>query len=177
MIFGDPFHFAVSTEYVVPWNNNFDFCNGLIHFYIDGMVFPIETINATLACEIHMLSERLSHLPVDMLLYEMEKNEAFRQLYDLVYPADPSSLNDYRFEISPASFSDNNYIILAVSNGTNVRIMGAKLKYNVEKSRHDLNDVTIREAIVDNNLLVEISKKIIQWLDGRQNNKETVLLS
>lgn len=171
MIFGDPFHFAVCTEYVVPWNNNFDFCNGLMHFYIDGMVFPIETINATLTCEIHMLSERLANLPVDMLVYEMERKEAFRHLYNLVYPADSSSLNDYRFEISPASFSDNGYIVLAVSNGTNVRIMGAKLKYNVEESRHNLNDINIYETIVNYNLLVEISKKVIQWLDGRDKGR------
>ena len=85
--------------------------------------------------------------------------------------SDSSSLNDYRFEISPASFSDNGYIVLAVSNGTNVRIMGAKLKYNVEESRHDLNDINIYETIVNYNLLVEISKKVIQWLDGRDKGR------
>ena len=49
--------------------------------------------------------------------------EAFIKIYNLRFPEDWDVDEDYRFDISPVAFSDNNCLIFAVSNGSMVRVL------------------------------------------------------
>ncbi len=91
----------------------------------------------------------------------MQKDKAFVEIYNITFPEDVDIDNDYRFDVSPQSFSDSDCYVFAISNGEQVRIMAAKLNYIIKNSRHELKNLDISEAFITINEL----KKIISELD------------
>ena len=68
--------------------------------------------------------------------------EAFIKIYNLRFPEDWNVDEDYRFDISPVVFSDNNCLIFAVSNGSMVRVLAASnLEYIKAESRYNLKNI------------------------------------
>ena len=65
-----------------------------------------------------------------------------------------------RITVRFLSFSDKNYYIFAVSNGIQVRILAAKLKYNKKISRHILKKAAISEAFISVREMEEIAKAL-----------------
>lgn len=160
MILGDPYKFAIIIKTIKEWNLDEAFCNGILLFCIDGSIFPKEICTATLKSEIGPLRENLENIAVDTSLFYAEKGRAFKQIYNMIVPADFTLDNDYRFDISPLSFADENCYTFAVSNGTQVRILAAKLEYNKELSRHELKNTDIKEAFISLEELSKIAKAL-----------------
>lgn len=147
MILGDPYKFSIIIDTIKDWNIDDAFSNGVLLFCIDGNFFPKEVATATLKCEVQLLEENFKNLTVDERLYSMQKDKAFVEIYNMTFPLDTD--NDYRFDISPQSFSDNDCYVFAISNGEQVRIMASKLNYIIEDSRHELKDISVSEAFID----------------------------
>lgn len=160
MILGNPYSFSVFINTIKEWNIDNEFCNGILLFCVDGDFFPKRIVTATLKCEIQPLKEKLMNLVVDEILYNMPKDRAFANLYSITFPEDTDIDNDYRFDISPDSFTDDNCFIFAVSNGEKVRIVAAELYYNIEGSRHEVTNVDISEAYITIDELNEIIAKL-----------------
>lgn len=148
MILGDPYNFAIFTQTIKQWNADTSFCNGILLFSINGKSFPKEILTATLKSEIQPLKEKLGNLVINDELYNMGKEEAFSEIYNITFPSEWDTENDYRYDITPLSFSDNNCYVFAVSNGKNIRIMASGMKYIAEESRHDLNNIEVSETFV-----------------------------
>lgn len=149
MILGNPYKFSVFTSTIKEWNIDNVFCNGVLIFCIDGNIFPKTIVTATLKCEIPLLKEKLRNLITNERLYNMQRDKAFAEIYNITFPEDISIDNDYRFDITPELFADENCYVFAVSNGKEVRIMAAKLNYIVEESRHELSNVDISETFIE----------------------------
>lgn len=161
MILGNPYSFSVFINTIEEWNIDDEFCNGVLLFCVDGYFFPKRITAASLRCEIQPLKEKLMNLVVDEALYNMQKDRAFAQIYEITFPENIDIDNDYRFDISPNSFTDENCFVFAVSNSRKVRIMAAELKYDREKSRHEILNADISEAF----LTIDELNKIIAKLD------------
>lgn len=149
MILGNPYKFSIIIDTIKEWNIDEAFCNGVLLFCIDGNFFPKEVITATLKCEVQLLRENFKNLTVDEKLYNMQKDKAFVEIYNMTFPLDTDIDNDYRFDISPQSFSDNDCYVFAISNGEQVRIMASKLNYVMKDSRHELNGISVSETFID----------------------------
>lgn len=160
MILGDPYKFAIIVKTIKEWNVDETFCNGILLFCIDGSIYPKEIFTATLKSEINLLKENLENIAVDNELFYAEKEGAFNQIYNMVFPANSDLDNDYRFDITPLSFSDDNCYIFAISNGTQVRILAAKLKYIKIFSRHNLKNVDIKETFISAKEVNKIAKSM-----------------
>ena len=100
------------------------------------------------------------NLAEDEILYDMQKDRAFARIYDIAFPEDTSISNDYRFDISPEVFADDNCFIFAIRNGEKVRIMAAKLNYNKKESRHEISNVDISETFITIDELNRIIAKL-----------------
>lgn len=160
MILGNPYKFSVFISTIKEWNIDNEFCNGVLLFCIDGDIFPKKIVTVTLKCEIRLLKEKLKNLVTNERLYNMPKDEAFAEIYNITFPENISIDNDYRFDITPETFADENSYIFAVSNGNEVRIMAAKLNYVVEESRHKLNS-----EISETFMAIDDLNKILSQLD------------
>ena len=160
MILGNPYKFSVFISTIKEWNIDNEFCNGVLLFCIDGNIFPKKIVTATLKCEIQLLKEKLRNLITNERLYNMQRDKAFAEIYNITFPEDISIDNDYRFDITPESFADENCYVFAVSNGKEVRIMATKLNYIVEESRHELSNVDISETFIENEDLNQIISKL-----------------
>ena len=161
MILGNPYKFSVFISTIKEWNIDNEFCNGVLLFCIDGNIFPKKIVTATLKCEIQLLKEKLRNLITNERLYNMQRDKAFAEIYNITFPEDISIDNDYRFDITPESFADENCYVFAVSNGKEVRIMATKLNYIVEESRHELSNVDISETFIE----IEYLNQIISQLE------------
>ena len=60
------------------------------------------------------IKNSLNNIPVDTSIYNMNTSEAFKTLYNLVYPVEFENDNDYRYELSPMALTDENAFVLAV---------------------------------------------------------------
>ncbi len=150
MILGDPCKFSIFVKTIKEWNIDNSFCNGILFFCINGGIYPKEEIIvATLKCEIPKLKEHLMNIAINNELYYMQKQKAFEKIYNITFPENFNIDNDYRYDISPISFSDNHIYIFAVSNGRQVRILASKLNYIIEQSRHNLKNIVISEVFID----------------------------
>ena len=161
LILGNPYKFSVFISTIKEWNIDNEFCNGVLLFCIDGNIFPKKIVTATLKCEIQLLKEKLRNLITNERLYNMQRDKAFAEIYNITFPEDISIDNDYRFDITPESFADENCYVFAVSNGKEVRIMATKLNYIVEESRHELSNVDISETFIE----IEDLNQIISQLE------------
>ena len=122
MILGNPYKFSVFISTIKEWNIDNEFCNGVLLFCIEGNIFPKKIVTATLKYEIQLLKEKLRNLITNERLYNMQRDKAFAEIYNITFPEDISIDNDYRFDITPESFADENCYVFAVSNGKKVRI-------------------------------------------------------
>lgn len=150
MILGDPARFAVIFEIVNKWNIDSSFNNGILMFSIDWKVYPRnEIINATLNFEIPNLKKCMSNICVDEQIFGLPKYEAFIKIYNLRFPEDWNVDEDYRFDISPVIFSDNNCLIFAVSNGSMVRVLAtSNLEYVKAESRYNLKNIEVSDTYI-----------------------------
>ena len=150
MILGDPAQFAIMFEIVNKWNIDSSFSNGILTFFINGKIYPKgEAINVTLNFEIPNMKRNMSNICVDAQIFELPKYEAFIKIYSLRFPDDWDIAEDYRFDISPIAFSDNNCLIFAVSNGNMVRVLAtSNLEYIVAESKYDLENIEIGETYI-----------------------------
>lgn len=160
MILGDPYKFAVSIQKIKDWNIDETFFNGVLLFFINGIIYPQEIFTAALNCEIHMLQEKFKNIAFDKELFYKEKEAAFQQIYNITFPEDINLDNDYQFDITPLSFSDANCYIFAVSNNIQVRILAAELKYLKENSRHMLENAVVKETFISVQDMNEIAKAL-----------------
>ena len=161
MILGNPYKFSVFISTIKEWNIDNEFCNGVLLFCIEGNIFPKKIVTATLKYEIQLLKEKLMNLIINERLYNMQRDKAFAEIYNITFPEDISIDNDYRFDITPESFADENCYVFAVSNGKEVRIMATKLNYIVEESRHELSNIDISETFIE----IEDLNQIISQLE------------
>ena len=168
MILGDPYKFAVITQEIKEWNTCNTFCNGVLLFCIDGEIFPKTIDTATLTYELSGYEKKLTTIVDDNKLYNMQKEEAFVCIYDLVHPEDWDIDNDYRFDFSPETLSNANgdCKVFVVSNGENVRIMAAsEIKYNKEESRHELDNIAISDTTIKVEEFHEIMSALKSYID------------
>lgn len=160
MILGNPYKFAVIMQTIKEWNIDDTFCNGVLLFCVDGKIFPQEILTAPLTSEINPLKEKLQNIAVNAEIFNMDKRKAFEQMYNVTFPEDMTIDNDYKFDITPLSFPEDNCYIFAVSDSVQVRILAAKLKYIREESRHMLKNVDITEALISMKEMKEIAGKL-----------------
>ncbi len=160
MILGDPYKFAIIIKIIREWNMDETFGNGVLLFCVDGSIFPKEILTATLNSEINPLKEKLKNINVNNEIFKMEKEEAFKKIYNITFPEDVDLDNDYQFDITPLSFPEDNCYIFAVSDGTKIRILASKLKYSREESRHKLKNMNVNEAFISMEEMNEIVKEL-----------------
>lgn len=128
MIIGDPYKFAIDMQKIEEWNYSGDntFLNGVLLFFIDGAIFPTEIRTATLISELEPLKNVLENPIIDKRLFNMEKGDAYMELYDLTFPENDADHN-YGYHLTPASLSEDHCHVFCVSDGLKTRVLGAHL--------------------------------------------------
>ncbi|MBW4846121.1 MULTISPECIES: Imm42 family immunity protein [unclassified Lacrimispora] len=99
MILGDPYKFSIIIDTIKEWNIDDAFCNGVLIFCVDGNLFPKEIVTATFKGEVQLLKKNFKYLTVDEDLYNMQKDKAFVEIYNITFPEDVDIDNDYRFDV------------------------------------------------------------------------------
>ena len=93
----------------------------LIHIFIDGAIFPTEIRTATLISELEPLKNVLENPIIDKRLFNMEKGDAYMELYDLTFPENDADHN-YGYHLTPASLSEDHCHVFCVSDGLKTRV-------------------------------------------------------
>jgi len=165
MIAGNPYTFAIIAEVVDEWNpEESTWRLGLLFFCVDGALFPNDIRTATLNAEIRPVKDLLKSLVIDKKLFNMEKEEAFVELYYATFPENWNRDNDWRFHISPLTMSDARCDVFAVSDGKRIRILASKVDYIREEERSDLTNLNISETYITNSELNTVIEKLEEFL-------------
>ena len=97
---------------------------------LDNIFFPDTVRNTTLNVDLYHLTRDDSPFMnpvIDPDLYELEKEQLFKTLYETTYPEDIEADNDYKYVWPLDEIGDAGFDIFSVSNGKKIKIFGAKL--------------------------------------------------
>ena len=131
MVIGDPCKFGFIIERIREWEASGTYQSGIVFLFLDNTIYPDTVRNTTLNVDLYHLTRDDSPFMnpvIDPDLYELEKEQLFKTLYETTYPEDIEADNDYKYvwwelhEIGDAGFD-----IFSVSNGKKIKIFGAKL--------------------------------------------------
>lgn len=163
MIVGDPYKFAIITEFIPNWNTNNSWRNGIILFSINGKLLCNEIRTSTLNVDLYEFINNIkrieTHFPINTLIYEMDKYSAFVEMYNISFPSDINIPNNYIYRISISELEDDDYYIFAVANKNKIRLLGGELKSPSMKCDN------IVEVILSKNYLSHFLEKLICEVD------------
>lgn len=165
MVIGDPYKFSIIFDRVDKWNMSINDNNGYLNLSIDSEIFPKKLINTIVNTSLFDIKNSLNNIPVDTSIYNMNTSEAFKTLYNLVYPVEFENDNDYRYELSPMALTDENAFVFAVKGKGKVKIVASILEYDYENSRYIFNDKVI-EVILEQDEIAEIVNNIDDIING-----------
>ena len=177
MIFGDPHKFAILAKEIPEWTLEGSYITGLFHFIVDSKLFPDYTPASSLGTDIgvnlcessNTPTNALISQPEDALLFNMPKEEAFTKMLNamLPYALNPDAdvpcdfEEDYRYRASTPNIEDAGCYVFAVSFGSEIRVLGAKIRYLAENVIDGMHweiyeNIDVYEAILPKKEILEI---------------------
>ena len=130
MVIGDPCKFGFIIERIREWEASATYQSGIVFLFLDNTIYPDTVRNTTLNVDLYHLTRDDSPFMnpvIDPDLYELEKEQLFKTLYETAYPEDIEADNDYKYVWPLQEIGDAGFEIFSVSNGKKIKIFGAKL--------------------------------------------------
>lgn len=130
MVIGDPCKFGFIIERIREWEASGTYQSGIVFLFLDNTIYPDTVRNTTLNVDLYHLTRDDSPFMnpvIDPDLYELEKEQLFKTLYETAYPEDIEADNDYKYVWPLQEIGDAGFEIFSVSNGKKIKIFGAKL--------------------------------------------------
>ena len=130
MVIGDPCKFGFIIERIREWEASGTYQSGIVFLFLDNTIYPDTVRNTTLNVDLYHLTRDDSPFMnpvIDPDLYELEKEQLFKTLYETAYPEDIEADNDYKYVWPLQEIGDAGFDIFSVSNGKKIKIFGAKL--------------------------------------------------
>lgn len=130
MVIGDPCKFGFIIERIREWEASGTYQSGIVFLFLDNTIYPDTVRNTTLNVDLYHLTRDDSPFMnpvIDPDLYELEKEQLFKTLYETAYPEDIEADNDYKYVWPLLEIGDAGFEIFSVSNGKKIKIFGAKL--------------------------------------------------
>ena len=130
MVIGDSCKFGFIIERIREWEASGTYQSGIVFLFLDNTIYPDTVRNTTLNVDLYHLTRDDSPFMnpvIDPDLYELEKEQLFKTLYETAYPEDIEVDNDYKYVWPLQEIGDAGFEIFSVSNGKKIKIFGAKL--------------------------------------------------
>ena len=130
MVIGDLCNFGFIIERIREWEASGTYQSGIVFLFLDNTIYPDTVRNTTLNVDLYHLTRDDSPFMnpvIDPDLYELEKEQLFKTLYETAYPEDIEADNDYKYVWPLQEIGDAGFTIFSVSNGKKIKIFGAKL--------------------------------------------------
>ena len=130
MVIGDSYKFGFIIERIREWEASATYQSGIVFLFLDNTIYPDTVRNTTLNVDLYHLTRDDSPFMnpvIDPDLYELEKEQLFKTLYETAYPEDIEADNDYKYVWPLQEIGDAGFEIFSVSNGKKIKIFGAKL--------------------------------------------------
>ncbi|MBR4342897.1 MAG: hypothetical protein IKP88_09355, partial [Lachnospiraceae bacterium] len=122
--------FGFIIERIREWEASGTYQSGIVFLFLDNTIYPDTVRNTTLNVDLYHLTRDDSPFMnpvIDPDLYELEKEQLFKTLYETAYPEDIEADNDYKYVWPLLEIGDAGFEIFSVSNGKKIKIFGAKL--------------------------------------------------
>lgn len=130
MVIGDPCKFGFIIERIREWEASSTYQSGIVFLFLDNTIYPDTVRNTTLNVDLYGLTRDdnpFMNPVIDPDLYELEKEQLFKTLYETAYPEDIEADNDYKYVWDLQEIGDAGFEIFSISNGKKIKIFGAKL--------------------------------------------------
>ena len=130
MVIGNTYKFGFIIERIREWEASATYQSGIVFLFLDNTIYPDTVRNTTLNVDLWHLTRDDSPFMnpvIDPDLYELEKEQLFKTLYETAYPEDIEADNDYKYVWPLEEIGDAGFDIFSVSNGKKIKIFGAKL--------------------------------------------------
>ena len=131
MVIGDLDKFGFIIERIREWEASATYQSGIVFLFLDNTIYPDTVRNTTLNVDLYYITRDDSPFMnpvIDPDLYELEKEQLFKTLYETAYPEDIEAYNDYKYVWPLEEIGDAGFDIFSVSNGKKIKIFGAKLR-------------------------------------------------
>ena len=160
MVIGDPCKFGFIIERIREWEVSGTYQSGIVFLFLDNTIYPDTVRNTTLNFDLYHLTRDDSPFMnpvIDPDLYELEKEQLFKTLYETAYPEDIEADNDYKYVWDLQEIGDAGFEIFSISNGKKIKIFGAKLH---------IDDVDLLNMVeLDLDEYLSIAKEVKNFVD------------
>lgn len=177
MIFGNPYHFAIWTDFVPEWSELYK--NGLFHLIINGKLYPDDIKTSTLFSDLYEITDSdcaLISQPQNDEIFYLPTEIAFKRLFDLTYP-EPSEQEEYPEQIFDYCITSSNIsscggIFFAVSNDISLRVIGGVIQQLVKDENEEKNvweyikKPSLQDIIILKHDLNEIMNNVRRYADS-----------
>ena len=130
MVIGNTYKFGFIIERIREWEASATYQSGIVFLFLDNTIYPDTVRNTTLNVDLYHLTRDDSPFMnpvIDPDLYELDKEQLFKTLYETAYPEDIEAYNDYKYVWPLEEIGDAGFDIFSISNGKKIKIFGAKL--------------------------------------------------
>ena len=160
MVIGDPCKFGFIIERIREWEASGTYQSGIVFLFLDNTIYPDTVRNTTLNVDLYHLTRDdnpFMNPVIDPDLYELEKEQLFKTLYETAYPEDIEADNDYKYVWPLQEIGDAGFDIFSISNGKKIKIFGAKLH---------IDDVDLLNMVeLDLDEYLSIAKELKNYVD------------
>ena len=144
MVFGNPYHFAIWTDFVPQWSDLYK--NGLFYLIINGKLYPDDIRTSTLSSDLYEITDSdcaLISQPQNDEIFYLPTEVAFKRLFNLTYPK-PTEQDEYPEQIfdyciTSSNISSRGGCFFAVSNDMSLRVIGGVIQQLVKDESEEKN--------------------------------------
>ncbi|WP_239954914.1 immunity 42 family protein [Pantoea sp. Z09] len=177
MIFGDPYRFAIWTDYIPQWSESYE--NGLFYLLINGNLYPDDIRTSTLSTDLYEITGKdcalVSH-PENREIFTLPKKEAFEALLNLAYP-EPSEDDEYPEQVFDYCITSSNVssfggCFFAVANEGSLRIIGGQTEHLIKDESGEknvwgcINNPNIEDITISKDEINEIIMQVKEFADS-----------
>ncbi|HDS6853826.1 TPA: immunity 42 family protein [Enterobacter cancerogenus] len=177
MIFGDPYRFAIWTEYIPQWGETIK--NGLFYLVINGTLYPGDVRTSTLLADLYEVIANdcalISH-PQNKEIFSLPTEDAFNRLFYLTYP-EPTEEDEYPEQVFDYCITSSNVsafggCFFAVANDTSLRIIGGTIQHIIKDESEERNiweyiaKPLLEDVTISKQEIIKIMSNVKEYADS-----------
>ena len=159
MIIGSEYKLWFIIDRVPEWEDE-AYKNGIMFVSLGTHIYPdtlrTTTLNMDLCYAVEDDSPFMKPV-IDPVLYELEKDQLFKTIYEITYPEDIEKDNDYKYEWPFQEIMDAGFVIFSVSDGNKIKILAGKAPFD-ETYPVDLIELDMEDYL-------SITKELKEYVD------------
>ena len=148
-IIGNPYKFAIVRDIVPEWDNFENNNQGFVGLSVYGVVYPDYSVQTDIRKCLLKLTDSLKKIKYNEDIVNMDTVNAYRTLYNEVYPEDETKKSDVGYLVSALNEPDKKNNVFIVKGNDKIRILSSGFMLNEAIQRFTEDEEAIQDVVLE----------------------------